>query len=57
VASTTLRLTPNTQPLNIGRANNSQYAFNGWLDEVALYPTALSATTMQAHYNQAIGTP
>jgi hypothetical protein len=57
LTSTTLRLTANTQPLNIGRANNNQYPFNGWLDEVALYPTALSATTVQAHYNQAIGSP
>ena len=53
--STTLRLTANTLPLNIGRANNNRYFFNGLLDEAAIYPTALSATTVQAHYNRAIG--
>lgn len=57
MTSTTLRLTANTQPLNIGRANSNTYFFNGWLDEVAIYPTALSATTVQAHYNQAIVSP
>ena len=55
--STTLRLTANTQPLNIGGANNNSYFFNGWLDEVAIYPTALSATTVLAHYNRATGSP
>ena len=54
-APMTVRLTANTRPLNIGRANNNSYFFNGWLDEVALYPTALSATTTQAHYMSAIG--
>jgi hypothetical protein len=48
--STTLRLTANTNPLNFGRANNNTTFFNGWLDEVAIYPTALSATRIQAHY-------
>ena len=50
--STTLHLTANTNPLNFGRASSNQYFFNGWLDEVAIYPTALSATRIQAHYNQ-----
>jgi hypothetical protein len=50
-ASTTLKLTPNTKPLNVGRANNNQYFFNGWLDELAIYPTALSSAVVQAHYN------
>jgi hypothetical protein len=49
-AATTLQLTANTQPLNLGRTNDNQYFFNGWLDEVAVYPTALSATTVQSHY-------
>ena len=53
-ASTTLRLTASTNPLNFGRANNNAYFFNGWLDEVAVYPTALSATRIKAHYNKAI---
>jgi hypothetical protein len=53
-APTSLRLTPNGLPLNIGRANNNRYFFNGWLDEVALYPSALSGTTIQSHYTRAI---
>jgi hypothetical protein len=55
--ATTLRLTANNQPLNLGRANNNAYSFNGWLDEVAIYPTALPAQTIFAHYNRAIGSP
>jgi hypothetical protein len=51
-ASTTLKLTPNLNPLNIGRANNGAYFFNGWIDEVAIYPTALSSGTIQAHYTK-----
>ena len=51
--ATTLRLTANIQPLNLGRANNNTYFFNGWLDEVAIYPTALPATTVQSHYAKA----
>jgi Concanavalin A-like lectin/glucanases superfamily len=50
-ASTTLKLTANTKPLNIGRANSNQYFFNGWLDEVAIYPTALTGATISSHYN------
>jgi hypothetical protein len=48
--ATTLQLTANTQPLNLGRTNDNVYFFNGWLDEVAIYPTALPATTVQSHY-------
>ena len=51
--STTLQLTANTKPLNFGRANSNAYFFNGWLDEVAIYPSVLSATRIQAHYNKA----
>jgi len=53
----TLQMTANTLPLNIGRANNGAYFFNGWLDEVAIYPTALPAQTILAHYNRATGSP
>jgi hypothetical protein len=49
-ASTTLALTPNTKPLNVARANNNAYFFNGSLDEVAIYSYALSAAQVQAHY-------
>jgi hypothetical protein len=55
ISTMTLSLTANNNPLNIGRANGNNYFFNGWLDEVAVYPTALTATTIQAHYNRAIG--
>jgi hypothetical protein len=56
--TTTLQLTANNQPLNLGRSNDSNgFFFNGWLDEVAIYPTALSAPTILAHYNRAIGPP
>jgi hypothetical protein len=51
---TTLSLTPNSQPLNLGRGNGNRYFFNGSLDEVAVYPNALSAGSVQAHYNRAI---
>jgi hypothetical protein len=53
----TLQMTANTLPLNIGRANNGTYFFNGWLDEVAIYPTALPAQTILAHYQRATGSP
>ena len=48
----TLQMTANTQPLNLGGANNGAYFFNGWLDEVAIYPTALPRRTILAHYQQ-----
>jgi hypothetical protein len=53
----TLQMRANNLPLNIGRANNGSYFFNGWLDEVAVYPTALPAQTILAHYNRATGSP
>jgi Concanavalin A-like lectin/glucanases superfamily/Calcineurin-like phosphoesterase len=55
--ATTLQMAANTLPLNIGRSNSNTYFFNGWLDEVAVYPTALPAQTILAHYNQATGKP
>jgi hypothetical protein len=54
--ATTLQMAANTLPLNIGRANGNNYFFNGWLDEVAVYPTALPAQTILAHYNEATAT-
>ena len=53
----TLQMRGNNLPLNIGRANNGSYFFNGWLDEVAVYPTALPAQTILAHYNRALAAP
>jgi hypothetical protein len=49
--ATTLALTANSGALSIGRSNiNNKYFFNGLLDEVAIYPTALSGTTISGHY-------
>ena len=55
--ATTLQMAANTLPLNIGRANANNYFFNGWLDEVAVYPTALPLQTILAHYNRALDAP
>jgi PKD repeat protein len=45
----------NSAPLEIGRWGTSTY-LAGSLDEVAIYPTALSAARVQAHYNAAVPT-
>jgi hypothetical protein len=39
----------------IGRLGGASYPFNGQLDEVAVYSTALSATRIAAHYDAASG--
>jgi hypothetical protein len=49
-SSSNIRLTANTQPLNMGRANDNSLFFGGQLDEVALYNTALSVARVQSHY-------
>jgi hypothetical protein len=46
----TLQMAANANPLNIGRANSGGSFFNGWLDDVAIYPTALTATQIANHY-------
>ena len=48
--SSSIHLTSNTLPLNMGRANGNSSFFGGLLDEVAVYNTALSAERIQAHY-------
>jgi len=46
--------TPNgTQPLRIGATTIPNRTFNGYVDEVAFYGTALSATTIKAHFDAA----
>lgn len=50
-------LTPNALPLNIGRANSGAYPFQGALDEVAVYRTALPAARIQAHFAAAAEPP
>src|SRR5262245_4023813 len=53
-ASSTVQLTPNTLPLNMARAQGvSSYFLGGRLDEVAVYPSVLSAARIQAHYDAA----
>jgi hypothetical protein len=56
-ASSNIQLTPNPNPLNIGRAQNGSYPFGGSIDEVAIYRTALPATRIQAHYASAGTSP
>jgi glucose/arabinose dehydrogenase/PKD repeat protein len=47
-------LTSNAIPLSLGRydSTNGLY-FNGSVDEIAVYPTALSSTRVQAHFSAA----
>ncbi len=52
--TSTVALTPNPFPINVGRADWAQYFFGGTLDEVAVYPTALSAARIQAHHAKSI---
>ncbi|MFO1000538.1 MAG: LamG-like jellyroll fold domain-containing protein [Planctomycetaceae bacterium] len=37
-------------PIQIGTTSNRPYQFNGQIDEIAIYSTALSATRILAHY-------
>ena len=53
---TNLTIVGTATALNIGRQHTSNYYFNGSLDEVAIYPTALSAARVLAHYNAGIST-
>jgi hypothetical protein len=47
-------LTSNASPLTLGRyVATAGFYFNGTLDEVAVYPVALSALQVQAHYEAA----
>ncbi|MCX6929717.1 MAG: LamG domain-containing protein, partial [Verrucomicrobia bacterium] len=52
---------PNTTaPLRIGAGNTAGPAslfFPGWMDEVAMYPYALSSTQIAAHYTAATANP
>ena len=47
-------LASNAVPLNLGRYNSTYgLYFNGSVDEVAVYPTALNAARVQAHFSAA----
>jgi hypothetical protein len=47
-----VHLTPNNLPLNIGRDSSGTYMFQGQLDEVAVYPLALTAQQVATHYGR-----
>jgi hypothetical protein len=51
--ASSVALTPNSLPLNIGRANGGSSAFGGMLDEVAVYSSALSAARVGEHHAKA----
>jgi hypothetical protein len=52
--SSSVHMTANALPLNIGRANGGGFFLGGRIDEVAVYPSILSAARVQAHYNAGI---
>ena len=52
--SSTVALTANSLPLNIGRSNTNTFFYTGSIDEVAVYGTALSGGRIQAHYDAAM---
>jgi len=49
-ATSTVKLTANTQPLLIGRTTDNNRIFGGLIDEPAVYRSALSATRIRTHY-------
>jgi hypothetical protein len=52
---TNTTMTSNTIALNIGRAYPGSGYFDGDIDEVVVYPVALSAQQVQAHYQAGLG--
>lgn len=48
-----LTLLDNADPLRIGLYDATTFLFNGWLDELAFYPTDLSQARVQAHFDAA----
>jgi hypothetical protein len=52
---TNTTMTVSTNALNIGRATSSSAYTNADIDEVAIYPVALSSARVQAHYQAARG--
>ncbi len=53
-SATALTMKANTSPLNLARANNGKDDFGGSIDEVAVYPAALDAARIRAHYDRAL---
>jgi len=52
-SSSSIQLTPNSDPLYIGRSTGTNAFFGGQIDEVAVYSTVVSAARIQAHYAKA----
>ena len=50
-------ITANSNPLNIASWNGGSEPFNGTIDDVAVYTSALSAARASAHYQAANGGP
>lgn len=46
-------ITTGTTPIIVGRVQNGIEPYSGTLDELAVYPTALSSTRIAAHYSAA----
>ncbi len=53
----TRSLASSTEAITIGRSNTGGNLFQGDIDEVALYPAALTASQLDAHRNAASGPP
>jgi hypothetical protein len=53
--ATNTTMTSNTTALNIGRASTGSAYFDGDIDEVAVYPFALSPQQVQAHFWAGLG--
>lgn len=51
-ATSTVQLTPNALPLNVGRSSDNNYFFGGSIDEIAVYRSALSGSRVLAHYQR-----
>jgi hypothetical protein len=56
-ASLTGAITTNTNSLDIGSWSEGTEAFNGTIDDVSVYTSALSAARVSAHYAAATGGP
>ena len=51
--TSTVNLTPNSLPLNMGRINAGGSFYGGFVDEVAVYGTVLTTSQIEAHFNAA----
>jgi hypothetical protein len=54
-ATSTVQLTPNTQPLLAGRESGNTYYLGARLDELAVYASALPASRILAHFSTGNG--